>query len=118
MTKLVAIASFGKGTWAHLIKLCDIEEWERIFIITDDFGLNRFPKKDNVEFIKVDFKADFEDIKDKVFSALTGKIDDWDVGLNIISGDGKTHMAVLSALLRLGLGIRLVYVKDEDLKEL
>jgi hypothetical protein len=118
MAKLVAIASFGKGTWAHLIKLCEVEEWEKIYIITDEFGINRFPKKENVEFIKVDFRTDFEEIKDKVLLALKGKIDDWDVGLNIMSGDGKSHMAVLSALLGLGLGIRLVYVEDDKLKEL
>ncbi|MDK2908382.1 MAG: hypothetical protein PWQ87_840 [Candidatus Woesearchaeota archaeon] len=118
MAKLIAIASFGKGTWTQIIKLCNANDWEKIFIITDEFGMKKFPKKENIEFIEVNFNDNLQAIKNKIFEELKEKINDLDVGLNLFSGDGKTHMAVLSALLNLGLGIRLVYFEDDEMKEL
>jgi len=36
--------------------------------------------------------------------------------LNIVSGDGREHMAIISALLQLGLGIRLVALTKEGVR--
>jgi len=38
--------------------------------------------------------------------------------VNIVSGDGKEHMALISALLKLGLGIRFVALTKEGIKEI
>jgi len=41
------------------------------------------------------------------------KTDDTEVAVNFISGSGNEHMSILSTLLKLGLGIRLVrYYRD------
>ena len=50
--------------------------------------------------------------------SLDGKIYDLDVALNMVSGTGKEHMAILSALLKLGLGIRLMAVTKNGVVEL
>jgi len=118
MTSLIAIASFGKGTWVALIDLIKSAEWENIFIITDKFGINHFQKQERIEFVEVDFSQSPEEIRDKVLLGLKDKIQDFEVAFNMISGDGKTHMAVLSGILSLGLGIRLVYSKDNKPCEL
>ena len=55
-----------------------------------------------------------EDIR----KSLDGKIYDLDVALNMVSGTGKEHMAILSALLKLGLGIRLMAVTKNGVVEL
>ena len=117
MAKLVSIASTGRGTWAHLIKLIDKEEWEAVYVVTDEFGKSRFPMRNNIELIIVNFSDSLETIRAKIIESLKGKINDWDVGLNLFSGDGKSHMALLSALISLGLGIRMVYLDGENVKE-
>ena len=40
-----------------------------------------------------------------------------ETAVNLISGDGKEHMALLSALLKLGVGIRLIALTKEGVKE-
>lgn len=118
MTSLIAIASYGKGTWAALAELIKSADWQAVFIITDKFGMEHFQKQDNIEFVEVDFSKNPEEIRDIVLSGLKGKISDFEVAYNMISGDGKTHMAVLSGVLSLGLGIRIVYSKEGKLYEL
>ena len=41
-----------------------------------------------------------------------------ETAVNIISGEGKEHMALLSALLRLGVGIRFVAFTKEGIREI
>jgi len=39
MVSLIACLSSGKGTWAHVNEVINKEEWEQIFLITDDFAV-------------------------------------------------------------------------------
>ena len=41
-----------------------------------------------------------------------------EVAVNIVSGNGKEHMAIISALLKLGVGIRLMAVTKDGVREL
>ena len=54
------------------------------------------------------------DIKEK----LGSKIKDFEVAINLISGTGKEHMAILSAVMKLGLGMRLVVLSEKGLEEI
>jgi hypothetical protein len=49
---------------------------------------------------------------------LKDKIKGTEVALNLVSGTGKEHMAILAALLKLGVGIRLVALTKEGFKEI
>ena len=49
---------------------------------------------------------------------LKGKIKDPEVDVNFISGTGREHMALMSALLKLGVGIRLVAITKEGMEEI
>ena len=46
------------------------------------------------------------------------KIKDSEVAVNFVSGTGKEHMALLSALLKLGIGIRLLALTKEGVTEI
>ena len=115
MTSLITLLSTGKGTWAEAIKLMNSHDWSKIIIITNEFGEKTFQKKENMELIVIDSKKPvkqlIEEIKDKL------NILDTEIALNLSSGSGKEHMAVLSAILKSGLGIRLVTYENK-LKEI
>ena len=49
---------------------------------------------------------------------LSGRIGFGEVGLNIVSGSGKEHMAVLSAVMKLGVGYRLVAATANGIEEI
>ena len=71
-----------------------------------------------MEFIVVNSKLSIELLIDKIKSQLEGKIKGTEVALNLASGSGKEHMALLSALLKLGVGIRLVSFTNNGIKEI
>jgi hypothetical protein len=112
MTSLIACLTTGKGSWALVNDLIKSTDWDKIYLITNDFGKEKFTTSKNYEFILINPDSSTEDIKSSIFSQLKGKIKDNEVALNLCSGSGKEHMAALSAVLNLGLGVRLVDCKD------
>ena len=118
MTDLVACLSQGEKSWAHVERLIKEQEWGSIILITNDFGKKNFKSEKEIKFVVVDFhKPVFELIED-IKNGMKGKINDLEIALNLVSGNGKEHMAILSALLKLGLGIRLMAVTKDGVREL
>lgn len=118
MTDLIACLSSGKGTWEHIKQLIEKENWEQVFLITDDFGKDNFKTSKPINFILVDNNEPINIYIDKIINGLHGKIKGIEVALNIVSGSGKEHMGILSALLKLGLAVRLVAITKDGVKEI
>ncbi len=117
MTSLIACVGAGKGTWSHVIKLLTEENWDRIFLVTNQFGREKFLPAKEAEFIVFDESRTLAEITEDIRRQLQGKISGFEVALNLISGTGKEHMAVISAVLKLGLALRLVSVGDNGVTE-
>jgi len=118
MTSLVACLGAGNGTWTHIMKLIDDEEWENVFLVTNIFGAQKFSCSKPVEFIIIDENRYTLELRDEIISKLKGKITDTEVALNLISGTGKEHMATIGAVLKLGFAVRLVAVTPNGVKEI
>ena len=118
MTDLVAILSTGKGTWAKVIKLINGEEWNQVFLITNEFGKENFNNPDNTELILVDSRKSIEVLLEDIKKNLEGKLSGTEIAVNFSSGTGKEHMALLSAILNLGFGARIVTHTEEGVKTL
>lgn len=122
MAYLIACLSAGKGTWQHIKNLVSIESWEKVILITNQFGKDNFENTIGAEMIVVNFDIPILElksvIKKRLMHSLGAKTCFSDVAVNITSGIGKEHMAILSALLSIGLGIRIVDIVDNRMKEL
>ena len=118
MTDLIASFSSGKGTGAHVLKVIEGMEWNRIFLIVPEEFDGQFTKPKNAEIITLDTTRTITDMAAHIKHCLTGKTKDFEVGLNLVSGSGREHMAILNALLQLGIGIRLVALTKEGVKTL
>lgn len=114
MASLVACLGAEKGTVSHVAEIVKQGEWDKVFLIAESKvdGLS-----DNAEFILINPNNFLSELIEEIKNKLDGKIADTEVALNIISGSGKQHMAVLSALLKLGVGIRLVALTKQGVKE-
>ena len=116
MTDLIACLSTGKGTIGHVEKVIEGMKWGKIFLVTDEMFKDEFNCSKEVEMIIVDKSKTITDMAIEIKAALSGKISDLEVGLNIVSGEGREHMAIISALLSLGLGIRLIALTKEGVR--
>ncbi|PIN88422.1 hypothetical protein COU61_04960 [Candidatus Pacearchaeota archaeon CG10_big_fil_rev_8_21_14_0_10_35_13] len=103
--ELVALLSSGKGSWAQVSGLINNGEWDNIILVGDSFA-EKFTTNKPHEFIKVDTSKTLKELKDLIMLKIKGKIKGLEVALSIASGDGKEHMALISSLLSLPVGIR------------
>lgn len=115
--ELIALLSTGKGTWAQVSGLIKYGEWDKIILMGGDFA-KKFTSEKKFEFIKVDLDKKLNDLRDEFSKNLKGKIDGTEVALSIASGDGKEHMALISALINLPVGIRFAALTKEGVIDL
>ncbi len=115
--ELVALLSSGKGTWAQVSGLIKYGEWDKIILLGDDFA-KQFTAEKKFEFIRIDLNKKLKDLKDEFQQKLKGKIDGTETALSIASGDGKEHMALISALINLPVGIRFAALTKDGVIDL
>lgn len=102
--ELVALLSTGEGTWGQVSGLIKHETWDNIILIGNDFA-RKFTTEAKHEFIEIKDNT-LVDTKQEILDKLRGKIKGTEVALSIASGSGKEHMALISALLSIPVGIR------------
>ncbi len=110
--ELIALLGKGEGTWGQVTGVINHGDWDKIILFGDDFS-KKFTSKKDFEFIEIDGNLSITELKDEISKKLKGKIKGTEVALSIASGEGKQHMALISALLSLPAGIRFsVLTKD------
>ncbi len=102
--ELVAFLGAGQGTWGQVAGVIKQGDWESIILVGNDFA-KKFNIDKDFEFIEIN-PAGIVDLKEEILKKLHGKIKGTEVALSIASGEGKEHMALISALLNLPVGIR------------
>ena len=115
--ELVALLSSNEGEWAQISGLMKFGEWDKVVILGDD-SAKKFAHEKPFEFIKVDLSKKIKDLRDDFMQRLKGKIDGTEVALSIASGDGKEHMALISALINTPVGIRFAALTKEGIIDL
>ncbi len=115
--ELIALLSTGKGTWAQVAGLMTHGDWEKIILLGDDFSKD-FKHEKKFEFIKINLNQKIKELKEDLIKKLKGKIDGTEVALSIASGDGKEHMALISALINLPVGIRFAALTKDGVIDL
>jgi len=102
--ELIAFLGAGEGTWGQVAGVIKQGEWENIILIGNDFA-RKFNIDKDFEFIETK-SSGLVDLKDELLKKLQGKVKGTEVALSIASGNGKEHMALISAILSLPAGIR------------
>ena len=116
MAELVACLGSGKGSWGHVSKLISGQDWDRVFIIADKFFKEKI-ELGNADIIIIDSDKYLSLMVEDIKNQLKDKIKGIEVAINLFSGTGKEHMAIVAALLKLGVGIRLVALTPDGIKE-
>jgi hypothetical protein len=118
MTELIACLSTGKGTWGHVSRLMQEQPWEKVILITNEYGAENFNKDDKTTFVIINTSQGLNELKEEIQTKLKELIKGPEVAVNFVSGTGKEHMALVSALLKLGVGIRFMALTKDGAQEL
>lgn len=111
--ELVALLSTGQGTWAQVAGVIKNNDWDNIILVGNSFA-KKFTVEKDFEFIEISSSRIIE-LKEEILKKLKGKIKGTEVALSIASGEGKEHMALISALLNLPVGIRFTALTQDGI---
>ena len=112
--ELVALLSSGQGTWGQISGLIKRGEWDKIVLIGPDYA-SKFASEKPVEFITINPDANVKELKEDLLKKLKTKFSGTEVALSIASGSGKEHMALISALLSIPVGVRFTILTKEGI---
>lgn len=111
--EFVAYVGEDKENWGQITALLNRIEAETCVLVMSK-NVTTFPANDQCRIIAIDpskpLVALKEELMDKLRPILKGE---FEVSLSLASGNGKEHMALISALLNIPVGIKLaVYTKE------
>lgn len=112
--ELVCLLSKGEGSWAQVSGLMKYGEWDKIILIGDEFA-KQFTHEKKFEFVKINLNQKIVELKDDLSKKLKDKFTGMEVAVSIASGDGKEHMALISALINVPVGIRFVALTKQGI---
>jgi len=85
MPTLIACLSTGKGTWTEVIRIINSQPWEKIFLLTNEFGKDNFKADDNTELVVIDPFQETSILAENIRKQLNGRITNFEIALNLSS---------------------------------
>jgi len=108
----VATLGKGRGTWGHVARLIQEEEWDSILLVSNEFCQENFTPGKEVQWVLVNSRTGFESLKDTVKE----KLPEADIFVSLVSGIGKEHMALVAALKDSGKDFKVVTLTGDGTK--
>jgi len=108
----------GKGTWTNVFRLAAMPEFESAFLITNEWTKNTLKSENpKIKIIVINDMQTTAQIRDSIVAQMKGTVKAFEVAVNMDSGTGKEHTAMITALMRLGLAFRFVVFENEKMEE-
>lgn len=105
--ELVASIGADRESWGQLSALIAHGTWEKVILIRSN-TVEGFPLIEGIEEIVADTTLPLLELKAHLAAELKPRLSELDACVSIASGNGKEHMALISALLSIPTGIRFV----------
>jgi hypothetical protein len=118
--ELIVLLSSGKGTWGQVAGLVNRGSWDKVIFIVNDFFKDMVKKFDFAqkgELMTIDFNKPIKEVIPSIKEKIKEKVKGTEVALSIASGNGKEHMALISALIQVPVGIKFVALVQEGIIE-
>lgn len=108
----VATLGKGRGTWGHVARLIQEEEWDYILLVSNEFCQENFTPGKDVSWVLVNSRVGFEALKD----TIKEKLPEDGIIISLVSGIGKEHMALVAALKEAGKDFQIVTLTGDGTK--
>lgn len=110
---LIVFLDENKAKQNHVKAIIEKSNYKKVIVLSPFSVPNSFK---DYQTINYDKNFDTSSLSNYFFSEID--IEDFEVDVNLICGEGKEHMALISALLKKGVGIRFVVITEKGVKEL
>ncbi|UCD20743.1 MAG: hypothetical protein JSW08_03140 [archaeon] len=119
--EFIGLISTGKGTWGQVAGLVKRGSWDKVILVCPEFAKQRIKQFDFAKYSELyffNFDKTVKELVGEIREKLKDKIKGIEVALNIASGSGKEHIALISALLKIPVGVKFVVLTREGITEL
>ena len=113
--ELIGFLGEDKENWGQITALINRGEWEKIILVKNK-NAEDYPATKECEIVNVNSEKTIMELKEDIIDKIMGKISGFEAALSIASGSGKEHIALISALLGMPVGIKLVVYTKEGIK--
>jgi cobalamin biosynthesis Co2+ chelatase CbiK len=113
MKTFLGILSTGKGTWGQVAHIIDNNEYENVYLISNEWAQDKFTCSKKVNWIIIDPRKGFSEIVDDIEKQMPKNLND--IELNLHSGSGKEHSGILSILLKNKIKFKIVTINAEGI---
>ena len=115
MDTLIAFYDDNRAKQNHVKGVISKGGYKRVILLKpkDTIIQNNLPDHEEILFNKLIPTNEITELFEKSLN-----VQDFEVHINIICGEGKEHTALLSALIKKGIGIRFVVLIEEGILEL
>jgi hypothetical protein len=106
--KLVTFLGDDKENWGQVVALINhMPELEKIILIKS--SRDEFPGNEKTKIIQIDSTQPLTQLKSNLTEQLKKELSkEFEVAISIASGTGKEHMALISSLCNVPVGIKIV----------
>lgn len=111
MAIFVACLGDKPDTWNPVLKLASMQ-WEHVFLVGPASVRDVLEINSRMSFVAVDEKQGIDSMVACIQKEISPKVFG-EAGVSLYSGSGLLHMAVLSAILKSGGGVKLVHFTDK-----
>ena len=111
--EFVAYIGEDQASWGQVTALLNRLDYDKAVLLVDKH-VSGYPTNEKTEVVSIDSSQSMLSLQKEMQTQLRKHIGgEFEVALSLASGTGKEHMALLSALLQLPVGIKLVvYTKE------
>ena len=113
MKTFLGILSTGKGTWGQVAHIIDNTEYDNIYLISNEWAQEKFTCSKKVNWIIIDPRKGFSEIVNDIEEQMPKDLTE--VDLNIHSGSGKEHSAVLSIILKNKMKFKIITINADGI---
>jgi hypothetical protein len=113
--ELVAFAGKDRENWGQISALVSRGEWSKVVIVKNK-AVENYENPLDAKVIAINCDKPLVELKKEMMEKLKQELGELEVALSIASGNGKEHMALISALLSLPVGIRLAAFTKEGVE--
>ncbi len=116
--EFVAYVGQDRESWGQITALLNRLEYETAVLVVDA-KISDFPSNERCTIIPVNADKPLLELQEQCLRQLKPALSrDFEVALSLASGNGKEHMALLSALLSIPVGIQFVVFTKEGVQYL
>jgi hypothetical protein len=112
MKTIMITLGVGKGTWGKAKRVCS-EEWDKIVILGNEWAQDTFKADFAYDWIVLDENKDSCQLVEDISSQLPA---DGDIYINLSSGSGREHNALVAALVSNDVSFRMACLGDNGVR--